>query len=40
MAEKAGKWLDRLTTMGNDPVDWDSFKDAFKKQFTVLDDET
>ena len=40
MAEKAGKWLDRLTMMGNDPVDWDSFKDAFKKQFTVLDDET
>ena len=39
MAEKACKWLDRLTTIGNDPVDWDSFKDAFKKQFTVLDNE-
>ena len=40
MGEKAAKWLDRLVAMNNEPSDWDMFKDAFRKQYTVLDDET
>ena len=40
MGEKAAKWLDRLVPMNNEPSDWDIFKDAFCKQYTILDEKT
>ena len=40
LAERAAKWLDRLVHLGNEPTTWEEFKDAFTKQYSILDDES